>query len=76
MNLLGQPNFPFIFHKPSVLTISKALIRSTKVTRGRYSALGIFHLQTRWKHRSVILWVKRELNHFHWSKSVRYFLCR
>ena len=33
MNLLGQPNFSFVFHKPSLLTVSKALVRSAKVTK-------------------------------------------
>ncbi len=33
MNLFGQPNFSMIFHKPSVLTVSKAFVRSMKVTK-------------------------------------------
>lgn len=44
MVLLRQPEFSIIFHKPSLLTVSKALVRSTKVTKlnGGYSAFGIF----------------------------------
>ena len=34
MNLWGQPNLLMIFHNPSLLTVSKALVRSTKVVRG------------------------------------------
>ena len=33
MDLLRQPEFSIIFHKPSLLTVSKALVRSTKVTK-------------------------------------------
>ena len=33
MNLLGQPNVSFVFHKPSLLTVSKAFVRSAKVTK-------------------------------------------
>jgi len=33
MNSLGQPNFSFVFHKPSLLTVSKALVKSAKVTK-------------------------------------------
>ena len=33
MNLLGQPNSSFVFHKPSLLSVSKALVRSAKVTK-------------------------------------------
>ena len=77
MNLLGQPNFSFVFHKPSLLTVSKALVRSAKVTKRSLfyswhflptlSRVGNFG-------QSVILQVKGELNHFYWSRSVRYFL--
>ena len=31
MNVLGQPNFSMIFQSPSRLTVSKALVKSTKV---------------------------------------------
>ena len=34
-----------------------------------------FFTYSRGGNRSVVSQVKRELNHFHWSKSVRYFLC-
>ena len=34
-----------------------------------------FFTHSRGGNRSVVSQVKRELNHFHWSKSVRYFLC-
>ena len=33
MDLLRQPKFSIIFHKPSFLTVSKVLVRSTKVTK-------------------------------------------
>ncbi len=33
MNVLGQPNFSMIFQRPSPLTVSKALVRSTKVVK-------------------------------------------
>ena len=33
MNSLGQPNFSFVFNNPSLLTVSKALVRSAKVTK-------------------------------------------
>ena len=68
MNLLGQPNFSFVFHKPSLLTVSKALVRSAKVTK-RWLFCP-WHFSP-----TVVSQVKRELNHFHWSKSVPYFLC-
>ena len=68
MNLLGQPNFSFVFHKPSLLTVSKALVRSAKVTK-RWLFCP-WHFSP-----TAVSQVKRELNHFHWSKSVRYFLC-
>ena len=31
MNLVGQPNFAIIFQRPSRLTVSNALVRSTKI---------------------------------------------
>ena len=64
----GSPNFSFVFHKPSLLTVSKALVRSAKVTK-RWLFCP-WHFSP-----TVVSQVKRELNHFHWSKSVRYFLC-
>ena len=71
MNLLGQPNFSFVFHKSSLLTVSKALVRSAKVT-----LLMAFFTYSRVRNfgQSVILQVKGELSHFYWSRSVRYFL--
>ncbi|KAL8622779.1 hypothetical protein ACOMHN_026900 [Nucella lapillus] len=33
MNPPGQPDFPIIFHKPSLPTASKALTKSTKATK-------------------------------------------
>ena len=41
INLCGQPNCAIIFHKPSLLTVSKALVMSTKLCRNRDAALGI-----------------------------------
>ena len=37
---LGQPNFSIIFPKPSLLTVSKVLVRSTKVPKK--SLLAVF----------------------------------
>ena len=33
MNLFGQPNCFMMFHKPSLLTVSKAFVISMKVTK-------------------------------------------
>ena len=70
----GSPNFSFVFHKPSLLTVSKALIRSAKVKEVAILLLAFFTYTRGWNS-SVVSQVKRELNNFHWSKSVRYFLC-
>lgn len=39
---LGQPNFSIIFPKPSLLTVSKALVRSTKVPKKSLLFLAFF----------------------------------
>ena len=49
MNLLGQQNFSFVFHKPSLLTVSKALVKSAKVTRRSLFCSWHFSLQSWWK---------------------------
>ena len=65
MNLLGQPNFSFVFHKPSLLTVSKALVRSARSQRGRYSTHGIFYLQSSWK-----LWSVYNITGEGWTESL------
>ena len=54
----GSPNFSFVFHKPSLLTVSKALIRSAKVTK-RW-------LFCSW-HFSATLVVETVLSYHRWS---------
>lgn len=39
---LGQPNFSIIFSKPSLLTVSKVLVRSTKVPKKSLLFLAFF----------------------------------
>ena len=58
MNLLGQPNFSFVFHKPSLLTVSKVSVRSAKVTKR--SLFCCWHF-------SPTVVVETGLSHHRWS---------
>ena len=77
MNLLDRQTSPFLLCLPQAVSAYR-IEGLDQVSKGHKEVailLLAFFTYTRGGNSSVVSQVKRELNNFHWSKSVRYFLC-